>query len=265
MLTKYIDNLTRITHKDAITTLGNFIDYCLWIFGVPCKDWQYAPGVGVEFYKAFVELMKEYKQGINRNGWCDPLGDCFMELIKGIAKYRGQYFTPEGLCTLMADMSVDLTETGKKCFCGVYGYRSLVNDPTCGSGRNLLAIKAKCDKASEADQPYFIGEDIDTLCVKMTAINMCVHGCYGEAICHDTLTEPDKVRFGYVVNIGLHHHNLPGIYYSEDPRMFETTTLRHYPSKKTAAANTSKKPIQKPAPVKSGRSQPVQLDLFGQF
>lgn len=238
------------------------MDYCLWQFGVPCKEWKYKEGVGKEFFKAFSELILEYGKGINSNGWCDPLGDCFMELIKGVAKYRGQYFTPVGLCTLMADITTELVPSKEKYPCGVYGFRELVGDPTCGSGRNLLAVKATFDKASEEDQPYFIGEDIDTLCCKMTAINMCVHGCYGEVICHDTLTEPDKVRFGYVINIGLRYYSMPGIQYSVDPRMFESTTFRRFIPKPVAKAAEKPKEHQ-PKAIKQKPKKPVELDLFG--
>lgn len=277
MITKDIERLSTLTNKDAISTFTDFMDYCLWAFGVKLEHWPYTKEVSAEFYKAFCKLILDYKNGIDHNGWCDPLGNTFMELIKGIAKYRGQFFTPEGICTLMTDITVDpKAEMSKpKRLCGVYGYRTIINDPTCGSGRNLLAAKSKYARYSEEAQPYFIGEDIDCLCVKMTAINMCVHGCYGEAICHDTLTEVNKVRFGYIINIGIRYGQLPSIQYSDNPLMFESTSMsidtpvKRFPTKETEkkpaaptkAPMTDNKPVAKTM-KKQKRSEPQQLSLF---
>lgn len=226
MIKKEIERLTALTQKDAIQTFNNFIDYCLWAFGVPIKEWHYRKETNIEFYKAFLALIAEYKKGIERDGWCDPLGDTFMDLIKGIQAYRAQFFTPEGICNLMTDLTLDPAKERKKRLCGVYGYRIIINDPTAGSSRNLLAAKAKYADKTEEEQPYFVAEDIDPLCVKMSALNLCVHGCYGEAVCHDTLTEPDKCRFGYIVNIGIRYGQLPSIQYSDNPMMFETFSQR---------------------------------------
>ena len=64
---------------------------------------------------------------------------------------------------------------------------------------------------------YAIGEDIDAICVKQTAVNLAIHGYYGEVVCHDTLKEPDTVRFGYIINEGLFlfgRRGLPNVRYS---------------------------------------------------
>lgn len=269
MITKDIEHLTTLTNKDAVTTFGDLLDYSLWVFGVPIKGWPYKPEVSKEFYKAFVSLVMDYKHGINTKGWCDPLGDTFMSLISGVAKYRGQFFTPEGICRLMADITIDdKAKEAPKHPCGVYGFRTIMNDPTCGSGRGLLAIKAKYASMKEEDQPYFIGEDIDALCCKMTALNLCVHGCYGEVICHNTLSEPDTLRFGYLINVGLRYGQPPSITYSDNPLMFETTTMRPMPGAKpsspkpqTPVKPVTSKPTPKPTP-KPHRSEPTQLSLF---
>lgn len=226
MITKDIENLTHYTGKDAIQTFQDFLDYCLWVFGVKIDKWPYKKEVSEKFYEAFYSLMQDYKHGINTQGWCDPLGDTFMELIKGIASFRGQFFTPDGICRLMAEITTDHISDRKKQLCGVYGYRIMVSDPTAGSARNLLAIKNKFSKKSEEEQPYFIAEDIDPTCCKMCAINMCVHGCYGEVICHNTLSEPASLKFGYIINIGIRYGQLPSITFSDNPMMFETTCRR---------------------------------------
>lgn len=102
-----------------------------------------------------------------------------------------------------------------------FGKRKIIGDCAYGSGRNLLAAKAVFD-TKRWRSPYLIGEDIDHTCCKMTAINMAIHGCFGEVICHDTICEPDKVRFGYIVNETLYPFptNIPSIRPCNDARRF---------------------------------------------
>ena len=80
---------------------------------------------------------------------------------------------------------------------------------------------------AEARRPYISCEDLDYNCVKMAAINMAVHGCFGEAICHDSLCEPDKVRLGYIVNESMWPFptNVPSIRKEMDPMRFVATRL----------------------------------------
>jgi hypothetical protein len=61
----------------------------------------------------------------------------------------------------------------------------------------------------------------------MAAINMAVHGCFGEAVCHDSLAEPDKVRLGYIVNESMWPFptNVPSIRKEKDPMRFVATRL----------------------------------------
>lgn len=266
MITKEIAQLATITKKNEIQTFSDFLDYALWCFGVPIKNWGYDKGVGIHFYETFNDLIQDYSKGIKFQGWCDPLGDTFMELIKGIARFRGAFFTPDSVCRLMSEITIDTKQRTKKRLCGVFGYRNIINDPTCGSARNLLAAKAQYEKEPESEQPYFIGEDIDPLCVKMSAINMCVHGCLGEVICHDTLAEPDHVKFGYIINIGLRFGYPPSINYSEQPMMFELCTMRHPQQVAQQMNNQTDKQvnIQKEVISKEVKehSEPRQLSLF---
>ena len=138
--------------------------------------------------------------------WYDPWGDLFMELTpKGGLK--GQFFTPGNICDLMADIC-DPSDTEPNTLCNAFGKRVTVNDCACGSGRNLLAAHAKFVKAN-ARKPYLVAEDIDLDCCQMTAINMMAHGCFGEVICHNTLTEPKGLRVGFIINEGM--YPLPGL------------------------------------------------------
>lgn len=68
-----------------------------------------------------------------------------------------------------------------------------VNDPASGSGRTLLAFN------KVAPGNYLIGQDIDAICTKMTAINLALHGCRGQAINGNSLN-PEHFNFGYEIN-----------------------------------------------------------------
>ena len=68
-------------------------------------------------------------------------------------------------------------------------------DPTCGSGRMLLAAH----RAQGAGHEYY-GIDIDRTCVKMTAINLFFNGIWnGEVMCANALM-PDDFIISYHIS-----------------------------------------------------------------
>ncbi len=97
---------------------------------------------------------------------------------------NGQLFTPFHLCSMMAQMAK-----------GEEGKSGNVLDPSCGSGRMLVAF-AKCSTLLHT----YYGIDIDAVCAKMTAINMFLNGLRGEVICADALA-PTDFRFGYKISL----------------------------------------------------------------
>lgn len=137
----------------------------------------------------FFSLVKEYQAGIDRNGWCDPLGGLYMDITGQYKAQRmGQYFTPVHLCDLMAKMQCQ-----SESRIGL-----IVNDPTCGSGRTLLAFHANCPGN------YMFAEDLDPICCRMAVVNFAFHGCIGEVIQHNTLSDPKGLISGWrVANIGF--------------------------------------------------------------
>ena len=146
------------------------------------------------------ELIKVYDKQIVKAGkdWFDPLGE-FYEVLssRGKKSALGQFFTPEPVVEFMSQINGDPEElTGK-------GYK--ISDPTCGSGRMLIAFH------SRFPGNYTFGEDIDPICCKMTCLNMMVHGCEGEVIQHNALDPNDFVK-GWYINpkIGL-FNGLPHI------------------------------------------------------
>jgi type I restriction enzyme M protein len=116
-------------------------------------------------------LFNAYHEGIEVNGWHDPLGDLYMDISSRNKRQGfGQFFTPVEVCDMMSRMQITEEMKGKT-----------ISDPTCGSGRTLLSAKAI------APNNFFFAEDLDPLCCRMTLLNMAVHGCEGEVVHHNSL------------------------------------------------------------------------------
>lgn len=146
------------------------------------------------FCRLFAELLKFYNREIEPGFWCDPLGT-YYELLAG--KYKksnfGQFFTPNGLCDLMANFTINPDEWGKT-----------INDPASGSGRLILASNAY------AEGNYYVAQDLDHICVKMTAINMCFHKIRGEVHHMDSI-RVTKPFVSYKINHEWHKHEILNI------------------------------------------------------
>jgi len=132
--------------------------------------------------KMMGELLLIYEDAKNKNKWIDPLGD-FYEFLSSQSKKSalGQFFTPSALCDMMAKM-VDDGEWGKT-----------VNEPCSGSGRMVLALN------NSTKGNYYVCQDLDPMCAKMTAINLCMHEIKSEVHCMDTLRMAD-LRFSFYIN-----------------------------------------------------------------
>lgn len=135
------------------------------------------------FFGLFQEIVLLMNAKIrNPKDWYDPFGNLYEMQIasKGRLANAGQFFTPENVVDLMDDIlyaGEDMTGKGLR-----------FSDPTCGSGRNLIAMHAK------HPGNYCCGEDIDRTCALMTVCNFILHGVNGEVIWHDSLM-PTKERF----------------------------------------------------------------------
>lgn len=116
----------------------------------------------------------------------DILGDLFMGAIT--FGERGQFFTPDSLCRMMAQMQLTPEDHGKRIF-----------DPAAGSGRTLLAA------AEISPNNEFYGQDIDLRCVRMTAINLGLRNLYGYAIWGNSLENEQLLvyRTGLNINGGV--------------------------------------------------------------
>lgn len=181
----FVELLHRI-NNDPIKVFDDALTYVLCRFSTGAVDvsWEYGESQN-ECFEAFARAYLDYLGGqLEKSFWCDAWGDAFMDLSGQFKSFRGQFFTPSGAANLCAMIA---------------GGDGVINDCACGSARMLLAAQEQAFKKS-GQMPYLIGEDIDGMCCKMAAINLCVHGCRGEIIRHDTLRDPDGGSYGYVIN-----------------------------------------------------------------
>ena len=112
----------------------------------------------------------------------DILGDIFQGAItRGQA---GQFFTPDSISNLMAKLTAsdDAPDGSAEATASELSKSKTVADPCCGSGRLLLAA------ARENRNQYFVGQDIDHRCVRITAINLALWNLYGKVIWGNSLT-----------------------------------------------------------------------------
>ncbi len=125
-------------------------------------------------------------EALERDPEQDFLGKIYMNLNLG-NHWTGQFFTPYGVCRLMAQISVgdaDRQIEGQ-------GYIS-VCDPACGAGATLIAAAntMKSSKYNFQDHVLFVGQDIDRVVAQMCYIQLSLLGCAGYICIGNTLTDP---------------------------------------------------------------------------
>jgi type I restriction-modification system DNA methylase subunit len=150
------------------------------------------------FQKAFFELIKETEESKK-----DVLGEIFQAQIT--YGENGQFFTPEHVTECMAQIVIGEEK------------KETLMDPCCGSGRFILSA------AKINPEGYFIGQDIDERCCKMTVINMFLRGINGEVRFGDSLVNKCKKRW-FILN---------GFIFEDDqPKYFEKELYIHIDTKK---------------------------------
>lgn len=268
---------------DPHTAFTGLLDYILGYFdpeGNPVEGWRFDN----EDNKAFYDIMNTYfdvqKEQSVKLGWYDAFGDLYMALhTKGGGK--GQYFTPMDVANTVAKINLGEVEYNEGL--GTHtpmGKRIVVADPAAGSGRLALAgysiLLSVMQQQwgwdysrTKSQRPYVCVEDLDYNCVKMCAINLAMHGCYGEAVCHDTLTEPGIVRLGYIIGEADYPFpsGIPSIRKEMRPERF--VTCRHWLlQQQKHQADEQKEPPKSiehkasPTPSSEKREQPQQLSLW---
>ena len=137
-----------------------------------------------EFPKAFASLILEMEERLQDTGrGNDVLGDFFEQNISN--GRNGQFFTPPTICEFMSTIvGVDGIDEDS-----VQTEPLRILDPSCGSGRMLLAAHRQSKYPNE-----YYGIDIDRTCVKMTALNLFLNGVFNsEVMCANALSPNDFV------------------------------------------------------------------------
>ncbi len=122
---------------DPISVFNDFLRYVIHGFSPgapPLMDWKYKRQQNRHFMEMLTGWIRLMQRELQSGGWFDAFGDLFMAISsKSGRQVNGQFFTPPDICDLMV-LCTDSgeTATGKR-----------ICDPTCGSGRLLLAYHVR--------------------------------------------------------------------------------------------------------------------------
>jgi type I restriction-modification system DNA methylase subunit len=179
-----------------------------------------------EFPKAFASLISEMDARTGSELGNDVLGEFFEQHISN--GKNGQFFTPYHVCMMMASMTGSSASLNEKRV-------QRILDPTCGSGRMLIASS----RILGSDHEYY-GIDIDPTCIKMAALNLFLNGVWNsEVMCANALL-PCDFSFSYRISF------LPlGIFKIED---MEKSKLWHLHNTSFEKRNTGDALVLNPTP-----------------
>lgn len=124
------------------------------------------------------------------NDPCDILGDIYHELRLN-NEWNGQFFTPDHICRMMAEMINPVTDTTDR------NAPITINEPTCGSGTMVIgAVWAMKRKNFDFQRKsFFVAQDIDIRCVWMAYIQLSLYGIPAVVIHGNTLTMEEWSRW----------------------------------------------------------------------
>lgn len=196
------------------------------------------------FNAMYFELFRVFNEQITKGKpYYDAFGRIYETLnSSGKASALGQFFTPESACEVTVNVTLsDLTEKD---------VNKRVLDPACGSGRLLYV--AHCQ------HPYLLyyGIDIDTLCAKMSSLNLMMHGAVGEVVCGNGLWLQKDFSYCIKINPILRHHGIPSVMmvekdvsfiYLQDKALMES--YKNQPAPYSLPAKAKKKGKQPKAEV----------------
>lgn len=162
---------------------NDFLIMCINAFSYPGSPTEAARDQALKKYNPkeldglrgmFRELILIQDKMIAGDGdWYDPFGSIYEAITSSYkASGMGQFFTPSHIVDLMTCLVAP----------GVAEPYSTVGEPACGSGRMILSCHAK--------QPlnFYHATDLDSMCFRMTALNMAMHNASGVVHHANTLT-----------------------------------------------------------------------------
>lgn len=221
----------------------------------PISNWTYKKELNIFFSEYLTEWIRIMQFQLGKSEWYDAFGELYMANIasKSQQSNNGQFFTPIGICDLMVLVGNNQENVIGQC----------CSDPTCGSGRLLLAWHVR------NLGNYLCAEDIDHTCCLMTCCNFLIHGCVGEVICHDSLN-PDSYNYGWMINEHLNNplHKYYGIPTIRSIDKEESRVWHHWQQLQQNVceihcnSNNETIPICNEKQVCKKGGMPVQLTLF---
>ncbi|MBS4064732.1 MAG: SAM-dependent DNA methyltransferase [Chitinophagaceae bacterium] len=140
-----------------------------------------------EFPKACASLITEMEARIGSSEGNDVLGEFFEQYISN--GKNGQFFTPYHVCMMMASITCgeQVSPEGKV---------QRIIDPTCGSGRMLVASSRILGPRHE-----YYGIDIDPPCIKMSALNLFLNGVWNSEVMCANAVLPADFSFSYRISL----------------------------------------------------------------
>jgi len=160
-----------------------------------------------EMFAKIVVLYDDTIRSGRSLNWEDWLGTYYEIVLQTNSKASGfgQFFTPKIVCDMSAKMLLTQEHAGKNL---------KINDNCCGSGRMILAANAV------APGNLFFAEDLDPMCVNLTAVNFLFHGVDGQIVCRNSLN-PLSWEFGYeIYKIPMMEKSMPVIREIEKEQSF---------------------------------------------
>lgn len=143
------------------------------------------------FPKMFAYLVEALEHELAVHGLTDVLGVLFHDLELH-NKYKGQFFTPQHICTMMGKISVDKNDQAIK----EQGYISAC-EPCAGSGAMALGFAQAMKECglNYCGQLVVTATDIDPKCVHMCYIQLALYGIPAVVIHGNTITLEEWSRW----------------------------------------------------------------------
>ena len=181
---------------EPMSVFNDFLRYVIHGFSPgapPVKDWKYKRQQNRFFMELLAGWIQLMQRELQTREWFDAFGDLFMALSsRGGQQAHGQFFTPVHICDLMVQCTTDEKTTGKR-----------MSDPTCGSGRLLLAYTYATWAITwlRRTSAYLLPDD---------RLQHAHTRMRGEVIQHDSLL-PEDFKDGWFVNPILTTTGIPTI------------------------------------------------------
>ena len=201
----FVKYLTEVSDNHGVKQeerLDAFCDFIISLFSTDSyKPEGFKPDVVTPENEDFIALVSLWcemvAEEMEKGNAFDLFGQLYeqMFLLKSKASSNGQFFTPDSLCRLMADITDADVEENE-----IYRGLVMVNDPACGSARTLLAhfMRKTHDNPALAGHYFYEAADIDLPTCKMAACNMMIHGMQGRVVCQDQLSLPTPTAIFYI-------------------------------------------------------------------